>query len=417
MNVRMRAVVAAVVLCSTILVMPRAAALQDPTGRGDSPCPEAESTPTPSPTPTPTPTESPPPEATPTPTPSPTPDECFEPEPDPDPEPNPGPGDDNGDDDKDGNKNGNKDTDGDKNDKKNKKDKEKSGKKNGDGDAQDKPDFLEVADSYDTSVLVAVAAHLRALGWSSEGVISRVFSPFIVAGKVNWIDTWGAPRFGPGLLVRTHEGQDVFCEYGDPVLAVERGEVEYDEIGLGGIVARLHRDNGSYWYYAHLSAVNDKKVPNGSKVKPGDVIGFCGNTGNAITTPPHVHFGFYSKSGVAKDPMPKLIRWLRIAERRAALVLARVQGDRVAQIDTFRSARLFGDSFAPDLSDVDSAAEVILASATSASQEVLGLAQSAFMAAFEAPTDEEGLRAQAASPQTSPKKKSGFRDAEPRSAD
>ena len=49
-----------------------------------------------------------------------------------------------------------------------------------------------------------------------------------------------------------------------------------------------------------------------------------------------MHFGWYTASGVAKDPMRKLIRWLRAAERHAALVLARVQGDRLAQIETFK---------------------------------------------------------------------------------
>jgi murein DD-endopeptidase MepM/ murein hydrolase activator NlpD len=390
-KVKARVLLAAAVLCSAALVAPPVAA-QVPTGRGDPPCPEVEPTPTPSPSPEAS--ESPTPEASPTPSPSPTPDDCFEPQPDPEPEPNPGDKDDNG------NKgDGKKDDKKDKNqDAKDKKKNHKHKKDNGSGGGNDKPGFLEVADSYDTSILMAVAAHLRSLGWSSDEILSTVFTPFIVGGRANWIDTWGAPRFGPGLLVRTHEGQDVFCEYGDPVLAVEKGVIEYDEGGLGGTIARLHRPDGSYWYYAHLSAVNDKKIPSGSRVKPGDVIGFCGNTGNAITTPPHVHFGWYTASGVAKDPMRKLIRWLRAAERHAALVLARVQGDRLAQIETFRAARLFGDSFAPDLSPVDPTAGSVFAEAEAASQSMLGLAQAAFMAAFEGVPDEGSAGATSSKP-------------------
>ena len=86
--------------------------------------------------------------------------------------------------------------------------------------------------------------------------------------------------------------------------------------------------------------------------------------------------------------MLKLIRWLRTAERHAALVLARVQGDRLAQMETFRAARLFGDSFAPDLSPVDPTAESVFAEAETASQNMLGLARAAFMAAFEGVPDE-----------------------------
>lgn len=409
MKLTTRAILATAVLCSTGLVMPPAGALiQDPTGRGETACPDAE--PTPTPTPTPSVAESPTPEASPSPSPSPTPDDCFEPEPDPDPEPKP---DDKGDNGDKGDKGDDKKNDDHKDKtKKDTKKNDKKGKKNKGNNGDDKPGFLEVADSYDTSVLLAIAAHLRALGHSSDEVASKIFTPFIIGGQANWIDTWGAPRFGPGLLIRTHEGQDVFCEYGDPVLAVEKGEIEYDEGSLGGTVARLHRSNGSYWYYAHLSAVNDKEHPSGSRVKPGDVIGSCGNTGNAITTPPHVHFGFYTESGVAKNPMRKLVRWLRAAERHAALVLARVQGDRVAQIDTFRSARLFGDSFAPDLSPVDSTGESMFANATSASRDVLGFAQAALFSAFEGVPDEGG--SEAAAPAT---KKVGWGHAGTRSTD
>ena len=32
-------------------------------------------------------------------------------------------------------------------------------------------------------------------------------------------------------------------------------------------------------------------------------MGFVGNSGNAVTTPPHLHFGIYGRDG-AVDPMP-----------------------------------------------------------------------------------------------------------------
>jgi murein DD-endopeptidase MepM/ murein hydrolase activator NlpD len=46
---------------------------------------------------------------------------------------------------------------------------------------------------------------------------------------------------------------------------------------------------GNEYYYAHLSAYSPLAV-NGTRVKAGDVLGFVGNTGDAITTPPHLHF-------------------------------------------------------------------------------------------------------------------------------
>jgi peptidoglycan LD-endopeptidase LytH len=166
---------------------------------------------------------------------------------------------------------------------------------------------------------VQAAVKLRARGWTAEATY-ELYQPFIVTGRAAWIDTWGAPRFGPGSLVRQHEGQDVFCEYGAPVLAVEEGVVEFDTGLLGGRVAKLHRPGGGFWYYAHLSDWPEDMV-SGSKVALGDVIGFCGNTGNAIHSAPHVHFGWYGSDGDAIDPMATLVRWLEAAERRA---LARV---------------------------------------------------------------------------------------------
>ena len=81
-------------------------------------------------------------------------------------------------------------------------------------------------------------------------------------------------------------------------------------------MARVHRSDGSYWYYAHLSSFSNS-VSAGGSVSPGDVIGYCGNSGNAAGSPPHVHFGFYS-GGVATNPMGALIQWLRTAEQEAA---------------------------------------------------------------------------------------------------
>lgn len=51
-------------------------------------------------------------------------------------------------------------------------------------------------------------------------------------------------------------------------------------------------------YYAHLDSITARE---GQQVKKGDTVGFVGNTGNAITTTPHLHFGVYGNSG-AVDP-------------------------------------------------------------------------------------------------------------------
>ncbi|MCH7402461.1 peptidoglycan DD-metalloendopeptidase family protein [Belliella kenyensis] len=98
---------------------------------------------------------------------------------------------------------------------------------------------------------------------------------------------------------RRHEGIDVFAPKGTPVLAVTEGRVS--RVGtnrLGGKTVSL--SSGPYsFYYAHL----DSQLVNvGKKVIAGDTLGLVGNTGNAITTPPHLHFGIYRSGRGAVDP-------------------------------------------------------------------------------------------------------------------
>jgi hypothetical protein len=59
--------------------------------------------------------------------------------------------------------------------------------------------------------------------------------------------------------------------------------------------------HGEHLYYAHL----DKQlVRAGQRVRAGDTLGLVGNTGNARTTAPHLHFGIYRSGQGAVDPLP-----------------------------------------------------------------------------------------------------------------
>jgi hypothetical protein len=166
--------------------------------------------------------------------------------------------------------------------------------------------------SYSSETLVLAAELLRADGWSEERIRRDVYAPFIVAGPASWGDSWHAPRHGPGSIVRQHEGQDVLCRYGAEVLAPEDGTIEFDTSLLGGRTARLYRSDGGYYYFAHLVDRNDRRFSDGDEVQRGDVIGYCGDTGNA--TVPHVHVGWYGPEGEAIDPMRRLVSWLHEAE-------------------------------------------------------------------------------------------------------
>ena len=122
--------------------------------------------------------------------------------------------------------------------------------------------------------------------------------------------SFGAPRDGGR---REHEGVDIFAKHGTNVLAAADGIVS--SVGtnrLGGKVVWVWRPlRGEAHYYAHLDA---QHVAAGTRVRTGDPIGTVGNTGNARTTVPHLHFGIYA-SGAAVDPLPYLVGWLRKPDR------------------------------------------------------------------------------------------------------
>ena len=112
-------------------------------------------------------------------------------------------------------------------------------------------------------------------------------------------NTWGASRSGG----RRHEGQDIFARRGTPVLAAADGVVTRLGGGkLGGQAVFVTGRGARTYYYAHLDAYEPGVVP-GVLINRGDVLGYVGTTGNARGTPPHLHFGIYTPTGVI-DPLP-----------------------------------------------------------------------------------------------------------------
>ena len=121
-----------------------------------------------------------------------------------------------------------------------------------------------------------------------------------------YIDTFGADREGGK---RSHQGTDLFDDKGTPILNVCDGTVE--KLGwnrLGGERVGVRGDDGNYYYYAHLDKINiDLAI--GQRIAKGDYIGTMGNTGDAITTPDHLHFGIELPNGDWLNPYPLLKVW------------------------------------------------------------------------------------------------------------
>lgn len=114
-------------------------------------------------------------------------------------------------------------------------------------------------------------------------------------------DTWHVPRGTD----RVHEGQDIFAPKGTPVFSAVNGYVRRTGVSeLGGNIVFVTGAGGRRYYYAHLDRVAHG-LHAGQPVTTDTVLGFVGNTGNAITTPSHLHFGLY-EGREALNPLPLL---------------------------------------------------------------------------------------------------------------
>jgi len=124
------------------------------------------------------------------------------------------------------------------------------------------------------------------------------------------------PMAPPGDYVDGHHdypANDIFAPIGVPVVACVRAEVLRTspvETGKGGITVTLRGEDGWRYYYAHL-AVLDPAIRPGVVVEAGARLGLSGNTGNARTTEPHLHFGVSKTGSVAGEinPYPYLRLW------------------------------------------------------------------------------------------------------------
>ncbi|MFM7069842.1 MAG: M23 family metallopeptidase, partial [Actinomycetes bacterium] len=129
---------------------------------------------------------------------------------------------------------------------------------------------------------------------------------FPVAGPVEFVDTWGAPRMSGTSYAHWHQGTDIFAPFGAPLVAAENGVVNRIGFGtLGGNKLWVVGESGTAYYYAHLSAFAPG-LSNGTLVRAGQVVGYVGNTGNAVGTPFHCHFEVHPNDAGPINPYPLL---------------------------------------------------------------------------------------------------------------
>lgn len=120
---------------------------------------------------------------------------------------------------------------------------------------------------------------------------------FPVQGPCSFSNDWHAPRTG-----HLHQGNDIFAAMGTPCVACVSGTVYQGEGKNAGLYVRLVGDDGNVYYYMHL-----QRFAATGHVSAGTVIGYVGDTGNAVGGPPHLHFEFHPGGGPAVNPYPILL--------------------------------------------------------------------------------------------------------------
>jgi murein DD-endopeptidase MepM/ murein hydrolase activator NlpD len=206
---------------------------------------------------------------------------------------------------------------------------------------------LVVSAPNNTADLIGMLAVLSRFGVDLQQSLMTVAPPFPVAGLAYWTDDWHACRDG---CSRLHEGLDIFAQTGTPLVASADGFISQKLVGdLSGISVEITDDAGVQYFYAHMSAWADG-IQVGQRVTTGQLLGYVGNTGNAITTPPHVHYEI-QPGGIPAPPKPYVDQWVELAELKAQQMVAKYTGGPLPQASNFRVTRLFdlsGGGEAPD---------------------------------------------------------------------
>jgi len=143
---------------------------------------------------------------------------------------------------------------------------------------------------------------------------------FPVLGPVSFVNDWHYARAGGA---RVHEGLDFMGSYGQPLRAAVDGEIVRivtRNNGISGVSIEVRRDDGLRAIYRHMNNDTPGTTDNaaieafrvhpdlavGTKVRAGQIIGFMGDTGNAVGNP-HLHFELRTDDRTPFAPYPAVM--------------------------------------------------------------------------------------------------------------
>jgi peptidoglycan hydrolase CwlO-like protein len=167
--------------------------------------------------------------------------------------------------------------------------------------------------------IAAEKRRLAALAAAQQGAshggssIGGVFQVCPVDQPRAYGDDFGAPRYAGGF--HPHAGNDIFAPRGTPIRATYSGTATNASNTYGGLSVKVYGSLG-YTYNAHMSSIGHL-----GSVSAGDIIGYVGDSGDALGGATHDHFEWHPNSvpsplwkspygytliGSAIDPYPYL---------------------------------------------------------------------------------------------------------------
>lgn len=148
-----------------------------------------------------------------------------------------------------------------------------------------------------------------------EVIVREIFFPTHLDAGLT--DSFGAARYN-----REHEGVDIMGEQMYPLYAAVDGTVSYIVIpeASWGYAVTISDNEGYTYHYIHMNndtpgtddgegGVENAYAPGikrGAYVEAGQLIGWMGDSGNAESAGPHLHFEMRLPDGTAFDPHPSL---------------------------------------------------------------------------------------------------------------
>lgn len=171
------------------------------------------------------------------------------------------------------------------------------------------------------AALAAAAAIVSGAAATPAGKVPRLVFPIV--GPVAFQNDFGDPRWQG-----SHEGTDIMAPRRTIAVAAEPGKIKlWTSSASAGCMLYLYGKSGTTYLYIHLNndltKGNDNRgacVPgvaywkglrDGASVAAGQPVGYVGNSGDADSTAPHLHFEVHPNDGGAVNPYP----YLKISER------------------------------------------------------------------------------------------------------